>query len=63
VEIELFAMGFVKDEADLHQQNYQVFGGEEFSDAEFALFYDSPGVQLPDHAGVDDAKQLHQAYD
>jgi hypothetical protein len=63
VEVELLAVGFIEDQPNLDQQYDEVLGGEELSDAQSALLYYSPGLQLADHAEVYDSQELHDADD
>jgi hypothetical protein len=63
VQVKLFAMSFVEDEPNFDEEDDEVFGGEKVGDAQFALLYYSPRLQLADYAEIDDSEHFHDADD
>ena len=63
MQVELFAMGFVEDEPNFDQEDDEVFGGEKVGDAQLALLYYPPPLQLADNAEIDDSEHFHHADD
>lgn len=63
MQVEFLPVRFVEDQIDFHEQDNQVFEGEELAQSWLACFEDSEGLQFADYALVDDANELHEEDD